>query len=86
MTSRNRSIARAGAWAVVTAVLAVGCSSDGTDGPSNDDEPVPSIDGTVVPPDGFGAPVDNLDEEENNSGIGNPDDDRDNNQPSQQEG
>ena len=67
------------------------CSSDGTDDPSNDGDPDTPVDeGTVVPPVdvgvGGGAPVDNLDEDVNQGGIGNPQSDVDNNQPSQQDG
>lgn len=42
--------------------------------------------GTVVPDQGGFAPVDNLDEDVNEGGIGNPQSDVDNNQPSQQDG
>ena len=70
----------------VPALLVAGCSSDGGDDPSDDGEPTPVDDGTVVPDEGDFAPVDNLDEDVNEGGIGNPQSDVDNNQPSQQDG
>lgn len=71
----------------IAAASVTACSSDATNGPLNDGDPSTPVDqGTVVPPDGGGAPVDNLDEDVNEGGIGNPQSDRDNNQPSQQDG
>lgn len=70
----------------VGATALVGCASSDDD-PLDDGDPSTPVDqGTVVPDDGGLAPVDNLDEDVNEGGIGNPQSDVDNNQPSQQDG
>lgn len=79
------------ALAVPVLVLAGCSSSDEEEDLFDDGDPDTPVDmGTVVPPDdqgvGGGAPVDNVDEDFNEGGIGNPQSDVDNNQPSQQEG
>ena len=92
MSSRTRSARRSVAVLSIAALTFVGCSgSDGDDDPLNDGDPSTPVDqGSVVPPVqngvGGGAPVDNLDEDVNEGGIGNPQEDVDNNQPSQQDG
>lgn len=71
----------------VAALAIVGCSSDGEDDPLDDGDPSTPVDqGSVVPDEGDFAPVDNVDEDVNEGGIGNPQSDVDNNQPSQQDG
>ena len=92
ITFRTDLARRTAAVVAVAALSFAGCSgSDGDDDPLNDGDPsTPVDDGTVVPPDdngvGGGEPVDNLDEDVNQGGIGNPQEDVDNNQPSQQDG
>jgi hypothetical protein len=83
----TKNSAHAVAIGCLAAVSFTACASDTSDDPTNDGDPDTPVDeGTVVPPDdigvGGGAPVDNLDE----GGIGNPQSDVDNNQPSQQDG
>ncbi len=93
MTISRMSLARRTTVVLAVSLLSIaGCSgSDGGDDPLDDGDPTTPVDlGTVVPPVnngvGGGAPVDNLDEDVNQGGIGNPQTDVDNNQPSQQDG
>ena len=72
---------------VVAASSLVGCSGDSGDDPLDDGDPTTPVDeDPVVPDEGDLEPVDNLDEDVNEGGIGNPQEDVDNDQPAQQDG
>lgn len=87
MFRTTRSVRRLLVVAAVPALVVAGCSSDADDDPFDDGDPSTPVDqGSVVPDEGDLAPVDNLDEDVNEGGIGNPQSDVDNNQPSQQDG
>ncbi|MGB3737350.1 MAG: hypothetical protein WA964_20520 [Ilumatobacter sp.] len=91
MTSMRRPLRVLVAGLAAGALTVAGCSSGGEDDLFDDGDPSTPVDqGTVVPPNdigaGGGAPSDNLDQDVNEGGIGNPQSDVDNNQPSQQDG
>jgi len=87
MTLQRRPVRSVVAIAIAASFAVVGCSSDGEDDLFDDGDPSTPVDqGSVVPDEGGLEPVDNVDEDVNRGGIGNPQEDVDNNQPSQQDG
>lgn len=91
MTPLRRSARLVVAALAVSTIAVAGCSSsDQEEDLFNDGDPNTPVDvGTVVPPVdqgvGGGAPVDNVNEDFNEGGIGNPESDPDTDQPSQED-